>query len=477
VALVGGAPDGFSLEGDVTFAQPDAIGWAYQQRLHTLVHQILDSDLGAWLVSCDPHGEWEPLLSEVSNKQELGARLTRSPARALAPEHPGGFSLWHVEERTAGELGSPLLRRQLQEKLDANQSFVLLVLYQPRPTNWAGCGHKLCWRSVFIIIAYDQLLEWGWQPPRLSLDKQTIVQLALQQLQQDPASWEEEQEEVNPELLLELLAAEYEPSDKWAISISEGKLSRRTIKEAGLPQPGEMSGKSLIAWRLQALAHLLVTQAHDVAPRLIPDGHKLLLPPAKRAFALDLLAGWKDRMSLRNTLLERILKADQIAALVSLLGQANAATDPFLSHAAERTLFRNTCQQLSQKSGQALLEQLAQLAEALERHQKGLSGNRSHAGALPWGELLRVRRAAQLLLAYCTRGSLLIISRCGRNHVFTPTPSGIYPSNNPPKACGRVGDTPPRPPRPLAPSGVPWLGVDEFSRQIKRPTVSLARLP
>ncbi|MGB0386409.1 MAG: hypothetical protein ACPGWR_16485 [Ardenticatenaceae bacterium] len=43
-----------------------------QKRLHMLIRQTLDSYRGAWLLWCDPYGEWRALLTQIATDQCLG---------------------------------------------------------------------------------------------------------------------------------------------------------------------------------------------------------------------------------------------------------------------------------------------------------------------------------------------------------------------------------------------------------------------
>ncbi|MGH2346756.1 MAG: hypothetical protein ACRDG4_16135, partial [Chloroflexota bacterium] len=88
-------------------------------RIHAAIRQVMAVEPGAWMVWCDPRGEWAPLLERVAVNKKLG-----------------GFTLIRVDESTAGETGSPLARRQLQEKLEAGESLVLLVRAQPTAIGW-----------------------------------------------------------------------------------------------------------------------------------------------------------------------------------------------------------------------------------------------------------------------------------------------------------------------------------------------------
>lgn len=71
---------------------------------------MIDDYPGAWLVWCDPHGEWASLLKLIA----VDAKLD-------------GFHLLAVEETTAAEIGGRLMRRALQEQFDAGEPLVELM--------------------------------------------------------------------------------------------------------------------------------------------------------------------------------------------------------------------------------------------------------------------------------------------------------------------------------------------------------------
>jgi hypothetical protein len=88
-----------------------------QRRLLETIHHTVNSYPGAWLVWCDPRGDWLPLLE----------RAAASPS--------DGFTLLALTDETAGRFGGPQARQRLQQHLNAGQSFVLVV---PRPANDLG---------------------------------------------------------------------------------------------------------------------------------------------------------------------------------------------------------------------------------------------------------------------------------------------------------------------------------------------------
>src|SRR5436189_6286248 len=102
-----------------------------QQHISRLVHDILDRYPGSWMTWCDPRGDWGPLLQRVAEQ-----------------DGTQGFTLVSVTERTAGEIGSPTSRRTLQERIDAKESFVLLVTAPSDNLGWLW-AQALLWEYVY----------------------------------------------------------------------------------------------------------------------------------------------------------------------------------------------------------------------------------------------------------------------------------------------------------------------------------------
>lgn len=341
-----------------------------QHRLIETVHQTLTSYPGAWLVWCDQRGDWLPLLE----------RAAASPV--------DGFTLLALSDETAGHFGGPQARRQLQQHLDAGDSFVLVV---PRP------AHDLGWLWAQALLAEriyhrplrDQLRDWGWRPNSLTITDDEVAALARLHLHEDPAQWGGGGLQADPALLLEVLAgAAPTPEQRLVLDL--------TVEQAGLPSLDEAN---LAAWRRSCLARLLVSEAHAAAPGLIPDDHTLLVNPASQPLALQLLNQWADSVRLSKRLPDAVLEADKIAGLGSLLAGAGVETGPLLSQASEQAIFSAVCARLAEQSGQALLASLADLGEAIDQHAQGFWGHRLVlAKALPWDELGRLSQAARSLL-------------------------------------------------------------------------------
>ena len=345
-----------------------------QQHISWLVHDILDRYPGSWMTWCDPHGDWGPLLQRV-------AELDDSQ----------GFTLMSISEQTAGEPGSPGIRRALQEHIDAKKSFVLLVTTTADNLGWLW-AQALLSESIYDRSLREQLLAWGWRPQSIRTSEEEVAVLARQYLKQDPAEWGGGGLQPNPVLLLNVLAGGTtpEPDDRMVLDM--------TIEQTGLPAYDE---QNVARWRTYALVWLLVTQAYQIAPDVVGEGHGYLIAPEKRMFALNLLDRWLDSLSLSKGLDDAILEADRIAGLGNDMTRVTIKYGPFLSHAAERAIYANTCASLAQLSGRELLEALTLLNDDLQRHAQGFWSYKdasSHSQSIPWGELARLGTAVQMLL-------------------------------------------------------------------------------
>ncbi len=349
-----------------------------QKRIHARVRRVLDSYDGAWMVWCDPNDEWRPLLERVAADARLGT-----------------FRLVTITERTANEIGGLQARQRVQQLIDDGEPFVLLVQSDRDSLGWMWAQALLA-EETYTLSLREQLIAWDWQPQSAHVSDQEVAALARQGLQQDPSTWGGGGIQPDLPLLLEVLAGGAVPDDDQTYILD------LTTHQAGLPVYEEHAPER---WRIRALAQLLVTQAHAVAPRMISDSNELLIGEPARTTALDLLGRWVDSLRLNKGLSDAIMEADKIAALGNQVRDATIKHGPFLSRAAEYHVFTATCTRLSQKSGKDLLQTLAGLHNDLERHAASFWGDRADSSdpirvtlALPWSELVRLSRAAQTLL-------------------------------------------------------------------------------
>lgn len=370
------------------------------QTLHQRIYKLIADTLtysGAWMVWCDPANHWGPLLRRAAENEGLK-----------------GFQLISVEEHTAGELGSPQRRKEIQALIDQQQHFVLHVVASADALGWLWAQALLA-QDIYTKTLRETLRTWGWRPQNMQTGDEELARLAKVYFTEDPVEWGGGGLQPDTALLLTILAgAPIAPKD-------ERMILDLTTESVGLPAlPAVMGSESeaerqkLDAWRNTALARLLITDAYEIAPDVFQN-HEYLIAAEKRTTATRLLATWTDSVRLSKGLAERILEADRILTPAQYFKpeatiETTARGDFFLSQAAERALFTNTCVSLARQSGRALLESLAALQPALALHARGFWGdapempNAAREGKdlgssiVPWNELVRLSRAAHMLL-------------------------------------------------------------------------------
>jgi len=368
----------------------------FQDYLLEFIQNVFKQYPGAWLVWCDLCGDWLPLLQRVNS--------------ATGKKH---FTLRNIDERTAGAFGSPLARKRLQEWLEQGEPFVLRVATGKDDLGW------LYAQALHAEVIQDRTLrqvlrDWGWKPQNINTGDDEVARLARKNLRLPLGEWGGGQIMPEPDRLLEVLAGgplpwqqqapiQTEHTGEESLDTLDSQDARvvleLTVEDTGLPPINE---QNLERWRLEALAHLLVTQAHRATPQHFA-GHDYLINDARRPSALKLLDRWLDSVRLSQGLPDRIINADRILSLGSYFAGAELSTATYLSQALERALFATICASLTALSGRALLEALAPLTALFEKHARGFWGdqgsNARHLHSLPWGELARLSRAVKSMLS------------------------------------------------------------------------------
>ena len=350
------------------------MGDTLQKRIHNLVSLTFGAGEGAWLVWCDPRGDWLPLLRRVAGDRRMG-----------------GFTLVEVTEQIAGAIGGPVTRRDVQQRIDAREPFVLHVPAERAALGWLW-GQALLAEAIVDTPLRAQLMEWGWHPHSLTVNDDEVAVLARTMLQEDPAEWGSGGLQPNLDQLLDILSGWREPDEDTRLALN------LTVEQAGLPA---VEDDDLPGWRRQCLAMLLVTHARHVAPDIVPEAYEGVISSPERALAVELVERWVDSHRLAERLPDAIKEADAVAGLSGISTAADVTDGPFVSHAAEKVCFGGTCSQLAQLDGRSLLEALAALTTDVEKHERGLWGHRmaGSSWAIPWGELGRLSAAAGELLA------------------------------------------------------------------------------
>lgn len=344
-----------------------------QEHIVIEIKHYTDRHPAAWLVWCDPHGDWAPLLTTALRNT--------------------GIPLVEVTEHTAGQLGGPVSRGEVQARIAEGKPFVLRVVAEREQLGWLW-GQALRAEHIYSRSLREQLGVWGWRPQVLHISDEELRVLAEQNLQLDPANWGGGGLEPNLDLLLNhlLFAGDLDGAQRVLLNLS--------AERAGLPQP-DLANMS--AWRARAIARLLVSDAQRHAPALVTSGHEHLIPPPARALALNLVDRWLDSRVYSAELPRAIDEAEAVAALDTLLAGAGPEYGPFLSRRAEHVTFTTTCQRLGQLDGRDLLEALAAQHDALAAHATCFWAREGKDGAgdarVPWVDLARLSDACRDLVA------------------------------------------------------------------------------
>lgn len=357
---------------------------------------ILNRYKGAWLVWCDAQGHWLPLLKQVTAAHHIPFIV--------------------VQEHVRGAIGGLQWRRTLQERIERGESFVLYVQASKEQLGWLWAQALRAEERIERPLR-EQLYEWGWRSQNIAISDQEVMWLARTNLHQSPTLWGGGGLQSKPERLLELLAT----NSKVALYTGDGTANddsdtqqtttidpilTLTIDSVGLPPLDvQLDDDGIKRWCRYALVRLLVTQAQEVAPSMLSN-HEYLIDPPKRDEARKLLTQWTDSIRLSKGLAGQILEVDRIAMLHNYLGTLNVTARPFLSYAAERTIFANSCTHLAQLPPHELLTTLAEWTPLFERHAQAFWGDQRQyrqgdlsVPAIPWHELYRLGQAASELLA------------------------------------------------------------------------------
>src|SRR5579859_3470207 len=245
--------------------------YSLANRIFHLIERSTTGKRGAWMAWCDPYGHWAALLAQVAEDRRI-AFIT-------------------VRERTAGDMGSPTLRRENQERIEKQESFVLHV---------EARGHQLGWlttqalrsEEIYQMSLREQLRAWGFRPKDSTMSDEQLAQHALLYLQQDLAVWAER---LQPDTLGLLQSLSTGTLNTFNSALDDRLLL--SIDAAGLPALDE---QNIPRWRTEALVRLLVTDAHRLAPDRIRSDHEYLIEPDKREFALSVLDPWTTDGSLNK---------------------------------------------------------------------------------------------------------------------------------------------------------------------------------
>src|SRR5258708_40194375 len=142
-----------------------------QESMADSIQDVLKTYKGAWLVWCDPRGDWLPLLQRVNSA--AGKK---------------SFILHTIDEQTAGAFGSPQARKRLQEWIDAGESFVLRVTTTRDELGWL-CAQALLAETIQDRTLRQRLRDWGSRPQHMNTSDDELARLAREDRQPALEEW------------------------------------------------------------------------------------------------------------------------------------------------------------------------------------------------------------------------------------------------------------------------------------------------
>jgi hypothetical protein len=210
---------------------------------------------------------------------------------------------------------------------------------------------------------------------------------------------------IDDDLFLRILASTGQPLSRF---IGQDRLlifNRRAVEDFGLPSlfdPGlktvELEALDVEAWRVQALATLLVTDASVRYPYTPSGDQQRLIPggPA-RENALKLLARWQKHIDLMDDFETLAAKADGLTTLQYWARNLERIPPALASPLAENTLFQVEIERLAALDAfEEVARHLEASASAYQQHAWGFWGERAKA-RVGWHYLVQLAKVGGLL--------------------------------------------------------------------------------
>lgn len=354
--------------------------WLCQQ-----IQDVLNRKGGerGFILWCDPDREWKDLL-------------------AMAAQG-GGFQLW------ADESHELLLRERFQKAPPAKR-----VIWVPVARNDVTYFKVFELRAAEVITwtLPEALVQYGVElsPDQLVELKPLLSAHAKEWFNRPFSAWKEltpgnaKGTLMDDDAVLELLASSGKTFESLLAGNRFSLFTRRLTEDFGLPIPSE---KDADAWRVQAVAALLCTDAAAKCPGNGPgDPNRIVPSGAQRERSLKLLSRWQKQVDLMQSFEELARQADGLTSLQYWARGLPALPPPLASPGAEMACFDKTVKQVS------AIEDFESLAKALETnighyrsHADGFWGRRAE-DKVGWGHLAKLASAASLLLQHARTETL-----------------------------------------------------------------------
>jgi hypothetical protein len=331
------------------------------------------------LVWCDPHREWLDLLRAASAST--------------------GFELWAPPDGEAAE--HELLVRDRFHREERRGRVV-----------WLPCARdEITWFKVFELQAdrvWERPLAMALSDYGITIPRDHEPELrpllaahARQWFEQPRSAWSEltpgnaRDALLDDQRMLEVLGGPEGEFDRLRREERFDFFARRARDDFGLPDPEGMAER---AWRVEATARLLATEAASAHGQAPPgEGTRIIPPGLARDRALRLLRSWQNHVQFIPFFEALVPEAD---ATLGLGYWARTLTSPprsRASRAVEEALFCQMAEKLDRiEEVDALVRELERVLQEIKDREGGFWGSQARS-RVGWQHLGRLGEATGLL--------------------------------------------------------------------------------
>jgi len=332
----------------------------------------------AWILWCDPRQEWLDLLKKSAESD--------------------GFELWADPDEHELTLRNRFANEPRKSRIvwlpRSEEEITWFRVFEPEA--------NLIWETRLI----SALRDYGVQIPGDREDElASLLPTYVNERFDSPRSdWKDftagsaKGELINDRKILEVLAGGSGMFDRLR---SEGKFeifARRVREDFGLPDP-ELA--ELEAWRREATAVLLCTEAAEAHPQSPPPEKNRIVPPGlAREHALALLKQWEENITYIPSFERAVRKADPTTSLGSWAESLTVSPVSKGSRIVEEVLFkRHVCRLQEIDNVEALAEELGKHQQIFKEREDGFWGNVA-TDTVGWQHLSLLARIAHQLVIH-----------------------------------------------------------------------------
>ncbi len=345
--------------------------------LTSRIHPTLQKENG-WILWCDPRQEWLDLLKKAAGAED--------------------FELWADPDEHELTLRNRFATEPRKSR----------IIWLPRSEE------EITWFRVFEpeadriweIRLVSALRDYGVQIPGDREDELVPLLPAYvnERFDSPRSDWKDftagsaKGELVNDRKILEVLAG---GAGMFDLLRSEGKFeifAHRVREDFGLPDPEKMD---LEAWRREATAMLLCTEAAEAHPQSPPPETNRIIPPGLlREHALTLLKQWEENITYIPSFERSVQRADPTTSLGSWAENLTISPVSKGSRIVEEVLFKRHIDHLQGIDNvEILAEELDKRQQIFKEREDGFWGSVA-TDAVGWRHLSLLTRIAHQLVVH-----------------------------------------------------------------------------